>query len=430
MIPCRFLRVGLHLIVKCGSIIRSEGMLCERHMHMLIGPRWKTEEDIMRTIKHDTGLRAVKLLAILLVTLPFTACWYFYFADTIMNPFFNKGNWAIIALFIAFYITFGRIYDAFTVSLHRISEMAYSQCLAVVAADAIMFVILWLLNHTFPNLIPCLITLLVQMVLVTIWAFGSQKWYYKVFPPAKTLIIYSGNHNAASLIQVYELSKKFDIQTMLSVNDCIDDLSVLDHYAAVFISGVQAHERNVILKYCILHNVNVYFLPRIGDILLGGAQKIQMFHVPVYRVNRWNPHPEYRMVKRMMDVLLSVTILIVASPIMLITAIAIKATDGGPVFYKQERLTKDGKVFRIIKFRSMRVDAEKDGIARLSTGDQDDRITPVGRIIRKLRIDELPQLLNILAGSMSVIGPRPERPEIAEQYEKVLPEFRLRLQVL
>ena len=113
---------------------------------------------------------------------------------------------------------------------------------------------------------------------------------------------------------------------------------------------------------------------------------------------------------------------------MLATAIAIKVTDGGPVFYKQVRLTKNGKLFNVLKFRSMRVDAEKDGKARLSTGEKDDRITPVGRVIRKVRIDELPQLLNILSGSMSLVGPRPERPEIAELYEQVLPEFRLRLQ--
>ena len=120
--------------------------------------------------------------------------------------------------------------------------------------------------------------------------------------------------------------------------------------------------------------------------------------------------------------------LIVTSPVFLLTAIAIKREDGGPVFYKQERLTKNGKKFYIHKFRSMRVDAEKDGVARLSSGDNDSRITPVGRIIRKIRVDELPQLLDILAGNLSVVGPRPEREEIALQYEKELPEFRLRLQ--
>ena len=96
--------------------------------------------------------------------------------------------------------------------------------------------------------------------------------------------------------------------------------------------------------------------------------------------------------------------------------------------YKQKRLTKNGKEFYVLKFRSMRQDAEKDGVARLSTGDADPRITPVGRVIRKLRIDELPQLFNILGGSMSIVGPRPERPEIAAQYAEELPEFNLRLQ--
>lgn len=125
---------------------------------------------------------------------------------------------------------------------------------------------------------------------------------------------------------------------------------------------------------------------------------------------------------------LSFAAIIILSPIMIVTAIIIKATDNGPVLYKQCRLTKDGKKFMVLKFRSMRVDAEKDGVARLSSGDKDDRITPIGKVIRKVRIDELPQLFNILFGDMSIVGPRPERPEIAEQYVKELPEFELRLQ--
>jgi lipopolysaccharide/colanic/teichoic acid biosynthesis glycosyltransferase len=145
-------------------------------------------------------------------------------------------------------------------------------------------------------------------------------------------------------------------------------------------------------------------------------------------VDRYDPAPEYLLFKRLFDVAVSVIALIVLSPVMLITALAVKLSDGGPVFYKQKRLTKNGREFHVLKFRSMRQDAEKDGVARLSTGDADPRITPVGRVIRKLRIDELPQLFNILGGSMSIVGPRPERPEIAAQYEKELPEFSLRLQ--
>jgi lipopolysaccharide/colanic/teichoic acid biosynthesis glycosyltransferase len=111
---------------------------------------------------------------------------------------------------------------------------------------------------------------------------------------------------------------------------------------------------------------------------------------------------------------------------MVAVAIVIRR-DGGPAFYRQCRLTNDGKRFNVLKFRSMRVDAEKDGVARLAT-EKDDRITSVGHFIRKCRIDELPQLINILRGDMTIVGPRPERPEIAEKYEQELPEFSLRLQ--
>ena len=140
------------------------------------------------------------------------------------------------------------------------------------------------------------------------------------------------------------------------------------------------------------------------------------------------PQPEYVFFKRLFDIILSAFLLILTLPISLIVAIAIKAYDGGPCFYKQTRLTKDGKEFGILKFRSMIVDAEKDGVARLSSGDNDSRITPIGKIIRACRMDELPQLLNILKGDMTFVGPRAERPELTEKYSEKIPEFKLRLQ--
>ena len=161
---------------------------------------------------------------------------------------------------------------------------------------------------------------------------------------------------------------------------------------------------------------------------MSGAKRMHMFHQPVLCVKRYSPAPEYLLCKRAFDIVFSAIVILITSPLMLGVAIAVKAQDGGPVFYRQKRLTKNGRTFDILKFRSMRTDAEKDGVARLSTGENDDRITPVGRVIRACRLDELPQLFNILGGSMSVVGPRPERPEIARQYESEIPEFNLRLQ--
>ncbi len=159
------------------------------------------------------------------------------------------------------------------------------------------------------------------------------------------------------------------------------------------------------------------------------AEHIQSFDSPVLYINKKVLKPEFLIIKRLFDLFLSGLGIIVLSPILLIIGLAIKICDRGPAFYKQVRLTKDGKEFKIIKFRSMRVDAEKDGVARLSSGENDDRITPIGRFVRKCRLDELPQLFNIFKGDMSFVGPRPERPEIAEQYYKTMPDFKMRLQV-
>ena len=381
----------------------------------------------MKSLKHDVGLRLVKLLNVILITVPFVLCWYLYYADGV--PYYRLGHYAVIALFVFLYVLFARVYDAFLVSVNRISEMVYSQGLASLISDGIMFVVIWLLTRHFPNPLPGLAALMAQLILAVIWSVLAHKWYYKSFPPKKSAIVYDRRYGIEELIRDYGLQKKFEVLFTAPAEECIRDINMLQGIETVFVSGVNSHERNVILKHCISNGIDVYVIPRIGDIIMSGARKMHMFHLPVLRVGRCNPRPEEKFIKRLFDIISSALVLLVVSPVMIVTAIAIKSHDGGPVFYKQARLTKDGKVFKVMKFRSMRVDAEKDGVARLSTGDKDDRITPVGRVIRKLRIDELPQLLNILGGSMSVVGPRPERPEIAAQYEEELPEFKLRLQV-
>ena len=136
---------------------------------------------------------------------------------------------------------------------------------------------------------------------------------------------------------------------------------------------------------------------------------------------------EQRAIKRLMDIVCSLLALIVFSPLFLVVSLAIKLGDGGPVFYKQKRCTRDLKTFDILKFRSMVVDAEKDGPQ--PAVDNDSRITKVGKIIRTLRIDELPQIINILKGDMSIVGPRPERIEHVEKYSEEIPEFVCRYKV-
>ena len=374
-------------------------------------------------------IRLLKILNTVLITGAFAAGWFFYYSGQSEIPMTAVSAWSLPVLFLFLYVIFARIYDAFAVSNQRISEVAGSQILAALISDVLLYVVICILAQRLPNVLPMAAVLLAQGAAAALWATLTHHWYFRTFPPKRSAVIYDSQRALEELVSEYGLEKKFEILWVASVDDCLRDLSRLDGLETVFLSDLHSHDRNQILKYCLLKGISAYTIPRIGDMLMSGAKRTHMFHLPILRVERHCYTPEQAFAKRMFDLVTSSLALILSSPVLLLTALAVKLCDGGPVFYKQRRLTVNGKVFEILKFRSMRVDAEKDGGAQLSSGESDPRITPVGRVIRRFRIDELPQLLNVLKGDMSIVGPRPERPEIAEAYEKDLPEFRLRLQV-
>ena len=383
----------------------------------------------MSQVKRDTLIRGVKLINIILISAVFAGIWlHFYGGNLYFGRFYRRGNWLFIALFVFLYYSFGRTYDAFQLSYHRISEMVYSQGLAFFMADFVMMIVTWLLMRRLPSIYPILLIVLLQLVVATGWSILAHQWYFHAFHAKKTMIIYDMREGMEELISQYGLKAKFDVDQILQIDEYTKKgEGILEGYEAVYLCGIHSMQRNAILKSCVEKDITVFVIPRIGDVLMSGAKRMHMFHLPVLRVDRYKPVPEYLFVKRVFDIVVSGIMLILLSPLMLVVALLVR-TDGGPALYRQVRLTKDGKEFEVLKFRSMRVDAEKDGVARLSTGENDDRITKVGKVIRACRIDELPQLWNILVGQMSWVGPRPERPQIAAEYEKELPEFRLRLQ--
>ena len=202
---------------------------------------------------------------------------------------------------------------------------------------------------------------------------------------------------------------------------------MMEDYEGVIIWDLPSQIRNRYLKYCFSHSIRCYMSPKISDIILLGTDRIHLFDTPLLMCRNQGLSMEQRAAKRVLDIIVSGLGIIVSSPIMLIIAIAVKAYDGGPVFYLQDRLTYQGKEFRIRKFRSMCVDSEKNG-ARLAS-KHDSRITPVGHVLRNLHLDELPQLFNVFMGDMSLVGPRPERDVIMQEYEQEIPEFHYRLKV-
>mgnify|MGYP002562909265 CR=1 FL=1 len=189
----------------------------------------------------------------------------------------------------------------------------------------------------------------------------------------------------------------------------------IDDYDTVFLCDIHAPLRNRLLKYCYAHGIRTYITPKISDIIIRSSENNHMFDTPLLLAKNEGLTFDQRLAKRVLDLVVSIIALVITSPVMLVIAIAIKAYDGGPVFFVQDRCTINGKVFKIHKFRSMIENAEKDGEVIPAT-DDDARITPVGKIIRKTRLDELPQLVNVLKGDMSFVGTRPEVRKYVDAY--------------
>ncbi len=377
---------------------------------------------------------AIKLLHFGLSLVLFTFAWLVFRYHGVIDmtaPGFRYNVFVVLLYGVVEFFLL-RTYDSYSLGYRRIRTLISAQFMSQLFSLAILYLIVSVAWNKFNNPLVLVMQLVVQVAVDAIWCFAGNAVYFHIYPPKRTVLIYREPLDKLRFgtIQGKPMEKMFTITDEVMFNGSFHELEPqLEGYDAIFVAGVNSRCRNGILKYCKEKNIPGFFLPHVGDTIMMEAKHIRSFDSPVLYVERKVLDPEYAFVKRAFDICTSLVGLIVLSPIMIATAIAIKAYDGGPALYKQVRLTKDEREFKILKFRSMRVDAEKDGVARLSSGDKDDRITPVGHFIRKCRLDELPQLINILKGDMSIVGPRPERPEIAKQYYEIMPDFRLRLQV-
>ncbi len=393
------------------------------------------KDSITRVDFHNKlKMLAIKLMHFGLSLILFTIAWLQFRYHGTINLADTGFRYNVFVVLVYGVVEFFllRTYNSYLLGYSRIRTLIAAQILSQVFSLAIFYIIVSLAWNRFDNPLVFIMLLIVQAIIDVIWCFLGNTVFFRIYSQKKTVLIYREPIDKIRFgtIQGKPIEKLYKITDEIMFNGAFHELEPqLEGYEAIFVAGVNSRCRNGILKYCKERNIPGFFLPHVGDTIMRDAKHIRSFDSPVLYVERKVLDPEYAFVKRTFDIGASLLGLIICSPIMLITAIAIKAYDGGPALYKQVRLTKDGREFKICKFRSMRVDAEKDGVARLSTGKQDDRITPIGRLIRSCRVDELPQLFNILKGDMSVVGPRPERPEIAEQYYKTMPDFVLRLQV-
>lgn len=373
-------------------------------------------------------------LIVILTTLPFMWIWFqFVSENNITGHLLGKGNlFMAIGIYAILIIAFFHFFGAFRIGTNRASEVFASQILGVFLVNLTEILISMAITgqvRFWDNFLALYFMLTIfQVILLLIYTKLAVTYYVDKFPPMEVLEIYGSyvNHLAE---KINDRSYLYRVKGRMSADSSMSQIeSVIPGYDAVLINDVESEKKNDIIKFCYGIDKRVYFTPKISDILTRSASVLNLFDTPIYVLTNGRRWVIQSAIKRAFDFLLSLFALVILSPLLLFVAIAIKVNDGGPIFYKQKRATLGGKTFEILKFRSMIVDAEKDGKSRPAK-DGDDRITKVGRWIRPTRMDELPQLINILKGDMSLVGPRPERLEHVEKYSEEIPEFIFRNKV-
>lgn len=382
-------------------------------------------------LKKNIVKQSYKIVSLLIMFLSASALWYYNISPYWENGYTGYLTLALVGImFCIIYWFFAKMYQALKIGIYRLTELMYFQVLAIVLADAALLFesIMWFHGFQKLKIWSYFLGMVFQVVAMGGNIFVHNRLFALYDERRKILIVY-GNDGYKTLIKKMQ-SKKYRYEIVGCYSD-ETSLEVLEDNIGkaegIYLYEVDDQLKRKLVLFCDSISKDIYLTQSVEDLLTMGFDVSHTFDTPFIRTKRMPEKWYYAFIKRTIDILFSGMGLVILSPMLLIVAACIKLYDGGPVFYKQIRLTKGHKEFEIYKFRSMIVDAEKNG-ARLAA-QNDNRITPIGKVIRATRVDELPQLINILKGDMTLVGPRPERPEIEDVYLKEIPEFGMRLKV-
>ncbi len=335
----------------------------------------------------------------------------------------------MIALYAGLLFFFLMTYGGFRIGYLKKGNLLCSQILSIGLLNVITYIQISLLDKKFHD--PKILTAmtLVQLLTAIVWTILFQRLYRFLFPPRKMLLV-CGDRPAFHLMEkINSREDKYYLAKAIHIRAGMDAIiREAQEFDALIIGDIPAKDRNALLKKCFERDIRTYTVPKLSDILIRTSEELDIFDSPLLLSRNEDISGMQRFWKRALDVVCSGAGLVVLSPFFLLVALSIYLTDRGPVFYKQTRLTDGGKEFQICKFRTMIQNAEEKSGARLAS-ENDDRILPIGHFLRRTRLDELPQLLNIWKGEMSLVSPRPERPELAAEIEREIPEFCYRLKM-
>jgi len=342
---------------------------------------------------------------------------------------------AIVSLsFTIVYALMTRVYGGFEIGRQKSRTIAFSMSLILLFSDLAAHLFLCVMDYAlvhqgrfvFERPWTLLLAYILQLAAAAAMAWAGNRLYFRLtMPESCVMIVREGGRHQDWDRKVELFRKQYDIRKV-TWSDDPDVYRRIDEADAVFIYDLSEEERRGFVEYCFRQKKELYYSVELADTVMQGGRPVFFDDTAMIRVPATRMTPEAAFVKRLMDILLSCVGLVLLSPLMLAAAVAVKAEDGGPVFYRQMRATRDGREFRIVKFRSMRKDA---GEIHASVTENDDRITKTGRFLRRYRIDELPQLWNVLKGDMSLVGPRPEMLENVRDYTERIPAFSYRLRV-
>ena len=376
-----------------------------------------------------TGRAALgALLEVSLALVPALLFFYTYIHHYPSATFWGRGNLLFFVVYFAILVLFMTIYGSFSIRKYRTRELVFAFGLSCFFTDVITYFIMCMIAQTILSPKFVILTLLAQCLIETGLFIFARIMADRLEPAAPALLIVPEKDAEEGVRDKFDRRRtRYYIDRVVSADTPWDELCAIMHsYGTVVLLPMEKELRRRIMDDCFWHGVEILLKPDMQDIMVNCADTVIMSDVPLYAVHTGNHDRGYLTAKRGLDIVASVCGLLICSPIFLAAAVAIKIQDGGPVFYRQKRLTLGGKPFYLTKFRSMVVNAESATGAVLA-GKSDSRITEVGAFLRATRIDELPQLLNILNGDMTLVGPRPERPEFYEKYCAEYPEFAYRL---
>lgn len=377
---------------------------------------------------------------IFIIKVAMYVCLFFLFFGwfSLDNPqIVKQSRTAAITMttFAILLVSMMRVYGGFAVGKKKSREIIAPLCIAVFITDFVTYFQLNIMNvnqynqanFTFKNVGIFFLVLFFQVIAIILFVHLGNYIYFKINPPENCIVICSDVDKASYILpKIGRYKKQFKV-TDIVTPDSENLKERIRHSDSIFIYNIFSEKKDEIIEYAYKHYTNIYLTTELSDVVVNYAKPIMLDDLSVLVSNIKDLSFEQKFIKRAMDLVIAGIATIVLSPVMLVEAILIKWYDKGPVFFKQERATLNGKLFNVLKFRTMVVDADKIEGGYHPATDKDDRITPIGRVLRKLRIDEIPQLLNIIKGDMSIVGPRPERIEHVEMYTADLPEFKYRL---